>query len=111
MLSCPCLLMSNFSFYQFELLTVIFILTTLHTKMLVNHSRVKNLIPIFSKGSLCLYLLHPILLQIGKELWINWGRSSNKVVYLLFLYLFSMGCSYVFYWKILRKFENCLRKG
>ena len=103
------LLTTSISWYQYELLFVLFLMLAIFLAPITDNKMIVYIISLLSDGSFALYLLHPILLWLASLTWKVIGVNNNKL-YAIFLYIFSVCIAYVIYHYFIRKVEYLVTK-
>lgn len=93
------------SWYQYELLFVLFIAISVLSDPITENEKVCKWISMISRGSFALYLIHPVVLEVAPMIWRRIG-IRNRWIYAAYLYVLCIGAAYLLYYGLIIKLEK-----
>lgn len=99
------LAVTSLSWYQFDLLYVLFVAIAVSFNPLVKNEKICKWISLISGGSFALYLIHPMVLEVAPIIWNKIG-INNQWLYAIYLYILCIGAAYVIYYGLIIKIEK-----
>ncbi len=100
-----CVFINLHSEFIYDLLSVIVLYVMVSSNSICSKQNLCKLISYLGKGSFTLYILHPIILRFAPIVWKRIPIENNHI-YVLFLYVLTLFCSYFLYHVFVRRLET-----
>lgn len=105
------LVITQFQYYAYECVFVLFVMVAVSCAPIFINPRICRVISYVSNGSFALYLIHPIFLQIEREIrCLETLKQANKSIYTLMIYIICIVLTYFIHYGCIVKVENAILK-
>lgn len=99
------LVVTVLSWYQYELLFVLFIGAAVSFDPITENEKIGKWISMIGGGSFALYLIHPMVLEVAPMIWRKIG-VNNQWLCAAYLYVLCIGAAYILYYGFIIKIER-----